>query len=244
LPGVMVNDRVNPMTRLHMKKSPRFCFLFPLLLLLTASRLPAADWPQWRGPQRDGHCAETGLLAEWPKDGPKLLWQATNIHSGFSTPSVVGDRIYLLSKRGPRQTNSCSRSRAGMAAVSGRRNSARSAIPSRTKSSCRAFDANGGREIPFRAWLGRRTWRVSKPRTARSVGANISAPISAANMANGLTRNLHSLTARRSFATPGGSNATMVAFEQKNRRRDLEVRHARGRRCQVTLASSPRNLRA
>ncbi len=77
-----------------------FRFSFSLLLLLAVSRLSAADWPQWRGLQRDGHSAETGLLAAWPKDGPKLLWQATNIHSGFSTPSVVGDRIYLLSNEG------------------------------------------------------------------------------------------------------------------------------------------------
>ncbi len=71
-----------------------------LFLMLAASPLPAADWPQWRGPHRDGRCAETGLLQEWPKDGPKLLWQVTNIDSGFSTPSVVGDRIYLLSNEG------------------------------------------------------------------------------------------------------------------------------------------------
>lgn len=62
--------------------------------------LAAADWPQWRGPQRDGHSAETGLLQEWPKAGPKLLWQVTNSGSGFSTPSVVGGEIYLLGNEG------------------------------------------------------------------------------------------------------------------------------------------------
>ena len=83
-----------------MKTFTCFRLLFSLLLLLAALQLPAADSLQWRGPQRDGHCAEKGLLQEWSKDGPKLLWQATNIHSGFSTPSVVGDRIYLLSNEG------------------------------------------------------------------------------------------------------------------------------------------------
>lgn len=62
--------------------------------------LIAADWPQWRGPQRDGHSAETGLLKEWPKEGPKLLWQAKEIGEGYSTPSVVGDHLYLLSNEG------------------------------------------------------------------------------------------------------------------------------------------------
>lgn len=30
----------------------------------------SADWPQWRGPHRDGRSQETGLLKEWPKEGP------------------------------------------------------------------------------------------------------------------------------------------------------------------------------
>jgi outer membrane protein assembly factor BamB len=60
----------------------------------------AADWPQWRGPQRDGTSRETGLLKEWPKEGPKLLWQLKDIGSGYSTPAVVGERVYLLSNKG------------------------------------------------------------------------------------------------------------------------------------------------
>src|SRR5215217_3431218 len=60
----------------------------------------AADWPQWRGPQRTGISTETGLLQEWPGAGPKLIWQVNNIGSGFSTPSVVGDRVYLLGNEG------------------------------------------------------------------------------------------------------------------------------------------------
>jgi outer membrane protein assembly factor BamB len=60
----------------------------------------AADWPQWRGPERDGVSKETGLLKEWPKDGPKLLWQVTDIDYGYSTPAVAGDRLYLLSNKG------------------------------------------------------------------------------------------------------------------------------------------------
>jgi outer membrane protein assembly factor BamB len=60
----------------------------------------AADWPQWRGPHRDGVSQETGLLKEWPKEGPKLLWQLKDVGFGYSTPAVVGDRIYLLSNRG------------------------------------------------------------------------------------------------------------------------------------------------
>ncbi len=74
------------------------------LLLVAASlgvmALAAADWPQWRGPRRDGVSAETGLLREWPKDGPKLLWRAADVGDGYSTPAVVGERIYLMSSEG------------------------------------------------------------------------------------------------------------------------------------------------
>ena len=57
------------------------------------------DWPQWRGPERTGLSKETGLLKQWPKDGPKLLWKRTDIGGGYSTPAVVGDRIYVMANR-------------------------------------------------------------------------------------------------------------------------------------------------
>lgn len=60
----------------------------------------ASDWPQWRGPQRDGVSKETGLLQAWPTAGPKLLWQVKDLDSGYSTPAVVGDRLYVLNNKG------------------------------------------------------------------------------------------------------------------------------------------------
>jgi len=74
------------------------------LLAFVASRSSAADFSQWRGPHRDGHSSETGLLQEWPKDGPKLFWQATNVLAGYSTPSVVGDHLYLLGSEGAEES--------------------------------------------------------------------------------------------------------------------------------------------
>jgi len=70
---------------------------FLLLFCLVAS---AADWPQWRGPRRNGVSQETGLLKEWPKEGPKLLWQLKDIGEGYATPAVVGGRVFVLSNRG------------------------------------------------------------------------------------------------------------------------------------------------
>ncbi len=67
----------------------------------TANRAASpSDWPQWRGPERNGISPERGLLKQWPKEGPKLLWQVNDIGDGFSTPSVVGNKIYLMSNRG------------------------------------------------------------------------------------------------------------------------------------------------
>jgi outer membrane protein assembly factor BamB len=59
-----------------------------------------SDWPQWRGPARDGVAREGGLLKQWPAGGPRLLWQVNDIGDGYSTPVVVGTRIYLMSNRG------------------------------------------------------------------------------------------------------------------------------------------------
>jgi outer membrane protein assembly factor BamB len=59
-----------------------------------------SDWPQWRGPDRNGISKESGLLKQWPAEGPKLLWQVNDIGDGYSTPAVVGTRIYLMSNRG------------------------------------------------------------------------------------------------------------------------------------------------
>jgi outer membrane protein assembly factor BamB len=54
----------------------------------------AGDWPQWRGLHRDGISSETGLLKQWPAEGPPLVWKASGIGGGYSTPSVAAGRIY------------------------------------------------------------------------------------------------------------------------------------------------------
>jgi outer membrane protein assembly factor BamB len=73
-----------------------------LVLLLALSGAPAAenDWSQWRGPNRDGRSADTGLLKSWPSSGPALAWKATGIGAGYSSVSVLGDRLYTLGDQG------------------------------------------------------------------------------------------------------------------------------------------------
>ena len=56
---------------------------------------PEPDWPQWRGPRRDGISNEKGLLPGWPQDGPKLLWKISGLGKGWSSPIIVGNRLYI-----------------------------------------------------------------------------------------------------------------------------------------------------
>lgn len=56
---------------------------------------PEPDWAQWRGPRRDGISNETGLLAQWPEGGPKLIWKIDELGKGWSSPIIVGERLYI-----------------------------------------------------------------------------------------------------------------------------------------------------
>jgi outer membrane protein assembly factor BamB len=62
--------------------------------------LSAADWPQWRGPRRDGIAAETGLLKSWPAEGPPLAWRAAGAGNGYSSFAVAGNRLYTMGAKG------------------------------------------------------------------------------------------------------------------------------------------------
>jgi len=73
-------------------------------LAWTASSATAADWPNWRGPNRDAKSTETGLLKSWPVGGPKLLWRTRGMGEGYSGPAVVGNTLYIMGDRNGRAT--------------------------------------------------------------------------------------------------------------------------------------------
>ena len=56
---------------------------------------PEPDWPQWNGPRRDSISREKGLLQKWPKAGPKLVWRIGGLGRGWSSPIIVGGRIFI-----------------------------------------------------------------------------------------------------------------------------------------------------
>lgn len=69
-------------------------------LLFTFSALPAhadkGNWPQFRGPKRDGLSMDKGLLKEWPQDGPPVVWKCEGTGTGFSSVSVADGRVFTM----------------------------------------------------------------------------------------------------------------------------------------------------
>src|SRR5688572_27026778 len=61
-------------------------------------RIPAGDWPELRGPERDGISRETGLPEKWALNGENFLWRAP--YGGRSTPIVMGNRVCLQNPSG------------------------------------------------------------------------------------------------------------------------------------------------
>jgi alcohol dehydrogenase (cytochrome c) len=87
---------MNPKAPMRCTK-PLISILGTAMLLACAS---AEDWPQWQGPNRNAISKETGLLKEWPKDGPPLAWKITGLGGGDSAPSIAAGRIYGMAIRG------------------------------------------------------------------------------------------------------------------------------------------------
>jgi outer membrane protein assembly factor BamB len=73
--------------------------------LLVAATVCAADWPQWRGPNRDGRIDGVSLPATWPKT-LKEEWKVA-VGTGHSTPVVVNDRVYVFARQGEEEVLSC-----------------------------------------------------------------------------------------------------------------------------------------
>ena len=83
----------------HLKQILLLSFLLPVALPATL------DWPQWRGPERDGVWRETGLASELDKDSEgwiKLKW-SVDIAAGYSQPTVADGRVYVTDRLDDRE---------------------------------------------------------------------------------------------------------------------------------------------
>lgn len=77
-----------------------------LLSLITAAGVAADDWPQWRGPERDGVAGSFQAPAVWKPDTLTKKWSIT-VGEGHASPVIAGDRVFLFSREGERETMRC-----------------------------------------------------------------------------------------------------------------------------------------
>jgi outer membrane protein assembly factor BamB len=77
-----------------MKSRSSHFWLAGIALMLAVATPRADDWPQWRGPNRDGVWNETGIIETFPPTGLKIRWRAP-VGGGLSSPVVAGGRVYV-----------------------------------------------------------------------------------------------------------------------------------------------------
>jgi outer membrane protein assembly factor BamB len=90
-------------SRFHAALFPFVTAVVTLSLSTAVSNRTLDDWPQWRGPNRDGRSAERGLLKTWPAGGPPLAWQAKGAGEGYSSFAAADGRLITLGARGDRE---------------------------------------------------------------------------------------------------------------------------------------------
>lgn len=74
-------------------------------IVLAAGVAAASDWPQWRGPNRDGRVTGFSAPKEWPKELTKK-W-SVDVGDGVATPSLVGDKLYVFAMKDGKETIYC-----------------------------------------------------------------------------------------------------------------------------------------
>jgi outer membrane protein assembly factor BamB len=80
---------------------------FALLSVTAGNTTPEAEWPQWRGPLRNGLSTETGLLKQWPANGPAVAWSITNLGEGYGSLAIKADRLYVQGTKGSESAAFC-----------------------------------------------------------------------------------------------------------------------------------------
>jgi outer membrane protein assembly factor BamB len=74
--------------------------IITILLIFCVNSLFSQLYDGWRGVNRSGIYNESGLLKSWPSSGPLVLWETEDAGSGFSSPTVTSDAIYITGKKG------------------------------------------------------------------------------------------------------------------------------------------------
>ncbi|MBX5494820.1 MAG: PQQ-like beta-propeller repeat protein [Bryobacteraceae bacterium] len=179
----------------------------PLLPLDGAEHTP--DWPQWRGPLRNGISTDSGLMKSWPSNGPPVVWSVTGLGDGYGSVSMKGDRLYVQGTQGSESVLFCLSRNEGKRLWStalGRklaqdRGGGPRATPTIDGDRVYALTENGDLAC-VNAANGGIIWRRNLPRDFG--GSNPNWHYSESPLIDG----------DRLIITPGGPNATIAALEK------------------------------
>lgn len=169
---------------------------------------PEPGWPQFRGPRRDGISDERGLLPAWPEGGPRLLWSASGLGRGFSSPVIAGGRLFITGDFGD-ELRVLAFDLQGRPLWSARNGSSwlnqyQGARASVAYSAGRVYHENAhGRVVCLDAADGRELWAVEL--LARFHGENITWGLADCLLVD----------ERAVFATAGGRDALLVALDKR-----------------------------
>jgi outer membrane protein assembly factor BamB len=187
-----------------------------LLLVVASFAVDAAaqgtgEWPQWRGPNRDGISKETGLLDQWPAEGPPLAWKTTGAGRGYSSMAVAGGRLFTMGLRGDREfvvAFDIASGKEAWATAHGRafrndRGDGPRGTPTVDGDSVYALGGDGDLSR-LEAKTGRIVWTMNVLR--KFGGSNITWGISESPLVIG----------EKVLVNPGGSGASIVALNKKD----------------------------
>lgn len=133
-----------------------------LLGLFISGMSLAADWPSWRGPQRDGISTETGLLKQWPEEGPAVAWDVDTVGVGYSSLAVVGDRIYTQGDLDGVEHVICLDAKTGKTLWAVQPEPVAAALAAQVAEEMKRTDANGDSLLDEGEALGRFGWNFNK----------------------------------------------------------------------------------
>jgi len=176
----------------------------------TSGAAATGDWPQWRGLERDAVSKDTGLLKQWPQDGPPLVWTANEMGGGFGSVAVTGGRIYVTGDRGGGQSVTCVNAADGKiiwSAPIGKPADGARSTPTVDGDLLLALSSRGNQEaeiVCLETVTGKEKWRKNfrsdfNGRMMSSWGYSESPLVDGENV----------------ICTPGGSDATLVALKKK-----------------------------
>jgi outer membrane protein assembly factor BamB len=180
-----------------------------LLLLLVAPAALGDDWPQFRGPNRDGKSAETGLLKKWPTEGPELLWVVDGLGGGFASIAIANGYVYTTGMVGKEKQGVLSaydvdgtfKWKATYGPEWSGSHSGSRTTP--TVNSDRVYVMSGnGNLVCFDARTGKQRWQVDVAK--RFAGQSTNWGISESAL----------VADDKVICTPGGADATVVALDK------------------------------